>query len=166
MRKQIGVFLLTGVLLAGGGATAFESQAAITAEESVYEIQLPAATIQMNQEAAAVLQALGKEESYFEAPSCAFQGMDKIYTYKDLEITTYPLNGKEYISSVYFLNGDISTKEGIKIGSSYNDMVKAYGKTYQEQNGVYRYTKKDCELVFYLNKSKVVTNIEYIAITQ
>ena len=38
--------------------------------------------------------------SYFEAPSCAFDGIDKTYTYAGFELLTYPKDDKDYVSSV------------------------------------------------------------------
>ena len=37
----------------------------------------------------------GQELGYSEVPSCAFEGVDKTYTYEDYEITTYQDGDKE-----------------------------------------------------------------------
>ena len=39
---------------------------------------------------AQLLQELGDPQSYFEAASCAFEGLDKTYTYSGFTITTRP----------------------------------------------------------------------------
>ena len=75
-----------------------------TAEEKDYNFVYDKTTIALGAEAAPVLQALGTPEKTFEQDSCAYQGKDKVYTYKGFEVSTYPVNGKECIASVYFLD--------------------------------------------------------------
>ena len=54
----------------------------------------------MHKEAASVLNVLGEPLTYLEAPSCAFQGTDRIYGFGSYEITTYEKDGKEYIYDI------------------------------------------------------------------
>lgn len=116
--------------------------------------------IRLNTEAAPVLAALGTADKTFEQQSCAYQGMDRIYTYAGIELGTYPVKGKEMISSIYFTDKSVSTQEGIHYGSTYDEMVKAYGKGYTEEFGVYRYVLGTTELSIYTT-NKVVDGIEY-----
>ena len=51
-------------------------------------------------EAASIIEKLGEPESYHEYESCAFQGKDKRYQYKDIIICTYPKNGADYIYTI------------------------------------------------------------------
>lgn len=129
-------------------------------EKTEYALTYKETEIHLNKEAAPILKALGKYESCFEQQSCAYQGMDKIYTYPGIELGTYPVNGKEHISSIYFIDDTVSTQEGIKLGSTYDEMVKAYGKEYTEEFGVYRYVLGKTELSIYTT-NKVVDAIEY-----
>lgn len=115
----------------------------------------------INQDASAALAKLGKAKSVFEQNSCAYQGKDKVYSYDGFEISTYPVGKKEYVSSVYILDGTVQTEEGIKIGSGSKDVIKAYGKDYKFENDVYRYTKDGVEICFYMTNSKVDA-IEYL----
>ena len=46
--------------------------------------------IVIDAEAEPIVEALGEPKSYFEAASCAFEGLDKIYTYGGFEVNTYP----------------------------------------------------------------------------
>lgn len=165
MKKHLSILLLSGILMAGAAMPSAAATTA-TAEEVAYSFQSGDTVIKMNEAAAPVIAALGKEEKYFEADSCAYQGKDKTYTYKGFELSTYPVKGKDYVSSVYFLDGTVATPEGIKIGSTYQDMISAYGKDYKEQNGVYRYTKGNTELSLYTDSKKNITAIEYIAIVK
>ena len=77
----------------------------------------------INQDASTALSKLGKAKSVFEQNSCAYQGKDKVYSYDGFEISTYPVGKKEYVSSVYILDGTVQTEEGIKIGSGSKDVV-------------------------------------------
>lgn len=114
----------------------------------------------VDMDAASVIEGLGKPDSYFEAPSCAFQGIDKMYTYSHFEIDTYPDGDKDKISMILFLDDLVSTSEGICIGMSKEDMEKAYGTDYEVSNGFYRYTKDNMKLSFII-KNGEITSIEY-----
>lgn len=166
MKKQLSVLLLSGILMAGAAMPVAAAANTTTVAEDAYSFKSGETVIKMNEAAAPLIAALGKEEKYFEADSCAFQGKDKTYTYKGFELSTYPVKGKDYVNSIYFLDSTVSTPEGIKIGSTYNDMVSAYGKEYKEQNGVYRYTKGNAELSIYTDSKKKITGIEYLAIVK
>ena len=47
--------------------------------------------IEMNADASAVVDELGEADDYFESESCAFEGLDKVYTYPGFQLNTYPL---------------------------------------------------------------------------
>ncbi len=121
--------------------------------------------IVLNEDASEVLKSLGNAEKVFEQDSCAYQGKDRVYSYKDFELSTYPVNNKEYVSSIYFLTADAVTEEGIHFGSTYQDMVNAYGTGYTESFQVYRYEKNGTELAFYMTNN-VIDGIEYLIVTQ
>ena len=96
-----------------------------------------------------------------EVDSCAYQGKDKVYSYKDFEVSTYPKNGKECISAVVVTGASVATPEGIKIGSRAADVTKAYGAS-DGKYGIYRYEKGNTELTFYTTTAGIVEEIEYI----
>lgn len=110
----------------------------------------------MHKEAASVLNVLGEPLTYLEAPSCAFQGTDRIYGFGSYEITTYEKDGKEYIYDIYFLDDSVTTDEGIYIGCSKNDMEATYGTEYQETSGSYIYTKDDMTLQFITEQDTII----------
>ena len=84
--------------------------------------------IAVNADAAPILAALEKElVSYDESPSCAFQGLDKVYTYPSFEIQTYPMGGKDYVYMIQILNDLVATPEGIRIGSTRDEVIAAFG---------------------------------------
>lgn len=110
---------------------------------------------------------LGKEDDYFEAASCAFEGQkDKTYTYADYSIQTYPSkDGKtDYVGYITFTDDLASTEEGISIGSSVDDMLKAYGDKGENSDGNYKFTKDGMHLLINTDGSKV-TSITYASST-
>lgn len=121
--------------------------------------------IKMNDKAAPIVEILGEPLEYFEAESCAFQGLDKTYYYSGFELHTYPIDGVDYVFSILFVDDSVSTPEGICLGSSLDDVIKAYGESYEEDMGMYTYTKGDSKLAF-LIEHDVVSSIEYTAITE
>lgn len=108
-----------------------------------------------------ILKALGEPMHYFEAPSCAFQGMDKIYSYNGFEFQTYTEDGKDYIYSIHFLDDSVTTYEGIGLNASLEDIVDAYGSNYVQSFNQYTYTKGECNLSFILENNEVVS-VEYV----
>ena len=102
----------------------------------------------------------GEELEYSEVASCAFDGLDKTYKYEHYEITTYPEDGKEKIFSIYFLDESIATKEGLSLGSSYDDMINLYGDDFEKNENLYTYTNGST-LLNCIVENDVVTSIEY-----
>ncbi len=68
-------------------------------------------SVTMDADAAPIIEKLGEPASYFEAASCAFEGLDKMYTYSGFEIDTYPVGDKDYVSSVILKDDSVSTAE-------------------------------------------------------
>lgn len=134
-------------------------------QKAGFEFTYNDVVIPMNVDAAPVIEALGKSDEYFEAASCAFQGLDKTYTYKGFELTTYPQGDKDYISTLYFLDDSVSTDKGICIGSSLSDVTAAYGDDYTEKSGEYTYTLGDSTLAFIIENDEV-TSITYSAVVE
>lgn len=120
--------------------------------------------IGMNEDVSAALHELGSWSNYVETTSCAFKGLDKTYSYAGFDLYTYPLNGKDNVNSVYFIDDSVSTAEGIRIGSSFSDVEVAYGTNYTEEFGVYTYQKDNSTLQFIITDG-IVDSIEYTAIT-
>ncbi|MCR5330060.1 MAG: hypothetical protein K6E62_02600 [Lachnospiraceae bacterium] len=103
------------------------------------------------------LESLPEAASYFEATSCAFEGLDKTYTYPHFEIVTYPKGDKDYISTIYLFDDILSTPEGIYIGSSKADMEAAYGTDYKQNGEEYIYTKDGMELRIILKAGSIIS---------
>lgn len=134
-------------------------------KEAGFVFETNGVKVPMNADSAPVIEALGESLNYLEAPSCAFQGIDKFYYYSGYELSTYPLDGKDYISSVDLKDDSVTTVEGIYIGSTLEDIVEAYGEDYTEESGVYTYTLGDTQLAFVI-ENNVAAAITYLAVVE
>lgn len=116
--------------------------------------------IEIDTEAAPVIEKLGEPNSYFEAASCAFEGIDKMYTYNSFEVDTYPMNNVDYISSVIFKDDSVMTAEGIEIGDSVDKVTEIYGNDGENESGMLVFEKDKIKLCFIIQKD-CVASIEY-----
>lgn len=145
----------------GAGESAPEgSQAAST---DAYVFVYNGISIPMNAPADDIIAALGDSYSYFEAPSCAYEGMDKVYTYGSIEVRSYTREGVDYIAAVVLKDDTVSTPEGIRIGSTDEEVTSVYGTERSEGVAGYEYTMGDSYLSFVMENGKV-TAITYTAI--
>ena len=109
--------------------------------------------------------SFGEPQGYSEIPSCAFEGVDKVYTYEDYEITTTMLGGKEVIYSTYLLTDNVSTPEGVKIADEKAAMIAAYGEDYIENGTEYIYQDGNVSISF-ITENDVITSIQYTMVTE
>lgn len=119
--------------------------------------------ITVNENMAGVLAALGEPQSYFEAESCAFEGLDKTYTYAGFVITTYPDGEQDFINSIRLTDDSAATQEGVYIGCTADQVRAAYGDAEDGPVGALSYTKGDTTLNFIL-EGDVVVSIEYLPV--
>ena len=136
-------------------------QQAETAVSKGYVFEAGAVTVGVDADMAPVLQALGDPASYFEAASCAFEGLDKIYTYSSFEIDTYPQQDRDLVSAIILKDDSVTTAEGICIGDSLEKLQETYGDGVQE-NGMLVYEKDGMKLCFILQDDNIIS-IEYRA---
>lgn len=122
--KRISVFLLATIMLlslVGCGSTDIDPQ------EENFSFTYNGTKITLGAEAAPIIDALGEPRSYTEEPSCAFDGMDKTYYYGSFYLSTYPLNGKDFVYSFWFADDSVATEDGVRIGNTQADVESAYG---------------------------------------
>ncbi len=111
---------------------------------------------------AAALKALGEADSYSEAASCYFDGMDKSYTYDGFEVRTYPVEGgKDYIQDICITADTYKTAEGITIGSSLDDVIAEYGEDYQLTGSMYRYSQGEKSYTYFFMLNDTVKYFGY-----
>ena len=97
-----------------------------------------------------------------EIPSCAFDGVDKVYTYPEVEITVAEIDGKDTVYSVYFIDENIATNEGVKISDPKDYMIEKYGNDYENSLSTkFDYVKNGVTLSFIV-ENDMITGIEYV----
>lgn len=136
------------------------SQGSLAEDTGNYTFSVNGVSVSIGQDMEEVRSGLGKEQSYFEAASCAFEGLDKTYTYSGFTITTRPEGEKDFVNSILLTDDSVTTERGIYIGSTREDVISAYGEG-GETDTVIRYSKDNTTLNFILKDNKVIS-IEYL----
>ena len=133
-----------------------ESEAAGTG----YVFNYDGMDIAVDSDVAPVIEKLGEPQEYFESPSCAAEGIGKLYTYSDFEIQTYPDGDVDRVLYVLFKTDNVATAEGIDLSSSREDIVEAYGQATEEGTSSMKYEKDGMTLVFLFDGESLIS-IEY-----
>lgn len=156
LKKIITFVLVAAIVLSGNVVT---GQAA----PKGYVFKYKGVSVQMHSDASKLISKAGKVLKKKESKSCSYKGLDRVYQYKDFILVTYSNSkkGKQYVNGIKFRTKNVATKEGIKIGSSLNDVINKYGKA-KDNFGVYTYKKGKSKLQFEINNDKVTT-IQYVA---
>ena len=116
--------------------------------------------MKVDQDMAEIADQLGEPDSYYEEPSCAAQGIAKIYTYPGFEIETYPDGEKDLIACVVLKDDSVATPEGIDLSMTKEDILKAYGSDYEESGNGMVYEKDGTKLCFIMEGDDIAS-IEY-----
>lgn len=111
--------------------------------------------------AEAVLGSLGKPNNSFEAPSCAYQGMDKFYTYSGFQLTVNEIDGADHVTIITVTDDTVSIPQGLKIGDTQEAMLQKMGSNYQEREGSYEFVEDTTTLSILVQEGKV-TQIMYL----
>lgn len=169
MKKKIvlltAAMTMAAALTACGGSDDGGTGGTKEASGEGYTFTSGSTVIEMNADASAVVEELGESDDYFESESCAFEGLDKVYTYPGFQLNTYPVDDKDYVLSVVFMDDTVSTDEGISIGSTKDEVTEAYGEPSSESSSKLVYEKGDSELTVGLDGDSVST-LEISAVTE
>lgn len=143
-----------------GSSEDAQAQEETAAAYKGYTFQYNDVVVEIDAEAAPIVEKLGEAVSYFEAPSCAFEGIDKMYTYNGFELDTYPMNNKDYVSAVIFKDDVVATPEGVSIGDPAEKITEVYGEDMTEEKGMIIYMKDGMKLCF-IAAGDSIASIEY-----
>ncbi len=97
----------------------------------------------------------------YTIPSCAFQGTDNVYNYGSYEIIAYNEGNGEVVYSIYFIDANLTTPEGLAIGDEAAKVTQLYGEGTVNENEI-TYRKGDTLLIIILD-GDFVASIEYRA---
>lgn len=108
---------------------------------------------------------LPEPESTYEVPSCAIEGMDVVYNYGTFEITVFDDGTKGVIYSIYMIDANTPTNEGLYMGDGADTVLSLYGGEYTEDGTQWTYVKGDTMLCVIYNNDCVVS-IEFRMVTE
>ncbi len=85
-----------------------------------------------------MISAFGEDYSYAEAISCAYDGLDKIFTYENLDIYTRPDGERDIVTEICAYD-DVESSKNIVIGASADSVRSAYGEPTAENSRLMQY---------------------------
>lgn len=103
---------------------------------------------------------LPEADSIYEVPSCALEGTDNVYNYGSFELTAFDEGYGEDIYSIYFIDPNLTTPEGLALGDDVAKVVELYGEDYVQDGNAYVYTREST-ILSVIAQDGVVTSIEY-----
>ena len=101
----------------------------------------------------------------YTVPSCALEGTDNVYNYGTFEVTAFDAGEGEFIYSVYFVDPNLTTAEGLALGDPLDKAEALYGRNYAREGTACTYTRTDTQLVLILQENSIVS-IEYRLVTE
>ena len=103
---------------------------------------------------------LPEPESVYEVPSCAIEGTDNVYNYGVLEVTAFDEGNGEHIYSVFIIDANTPTAEGLYIFDTLETVDTLLGTDRVEEGNQLTYQKGDTLLVLIMEDDRVAS-IEY-----
>lgn len=107
-------------------------------------------------------------EEPVETPDCRTGNMSVMYSYEGFGINTIVITDQEtgesespIINTINLESDAVGTPEGIRVGSTLEEMFQAYGSGYSEDLGGYTYTAGAQQLTFYPDSESKVMYITY-----
>ncbi len=129
-------------------------------EGKTYTFTSGTTKIAIDADMAPILAALGAWRDYAESASCAFEGLDKVYTYAGFEIQTYPEGEKDFVYIIVLQDDTVATEKGVRIGDAKEAVITAYGNPTSQTETSLTYNGEGMYLQFIL-RDGAVTSIQY-----
>lgn len=147
---------------ANGGSTAVEQEAEKEegAGEAGYVFESNGVQIAVDMDMSTIADRLGEPVSYFEQPSCAAEGIARIYTYSGFVIQTYPDGDRDLIACIILKDDSVATPEGIDLSMTKDDIIAAYGSDFEETETSMVYEQGGGKLCFIMDGNDIAS-IEY-----
>ncbi len=108
---------------------------------------------------------LPEADSVYQVPSCAIEGTDNVYNYTTVEITAFDDGTGEIIYSIYIIDPNTPTDEGLYLGDALEQVNSLYG-TDRTENGNELVYKKGKTMLVLIMENDTVSSIEYRAIME
>ena len=107
---------------------------------------------------------LPEAASLYTVPSCAIEGTDNVYNYESFEVTAYDDGTGEVIYSIYIIDPNTTTPEGLALGDGLDRVLELYGEGYQLNGTAYDFYGTETMLSIII-QNEAVASIEYRMIT-
>ncbi len=108
-----------------------------------------------------VIEKFGTYRKLEEDGSCATAQMDRTYIYSGFEIFAIYEDGAHRVKSISLYDDTVATPEGIRIGSSRDDVIEAYGEADETVGENLRYQGKGMTLTIFF-EGDTVSEIVYM----
>lgn len=102
--------------------------------------------------------------SIYQVPSCAIEGTDNVYNYETIEVTVFDDGKTPVIYSIYVLDANTPTPEGLYLGDDLAQAEKLYGKDYTQNGAEIIYESGKTQLRLILDGG-YISSIEYRMVT-
>ena len=103
--------------------------------------------------------------SVYTVPSCAIEGTDNVYNYENFEVTAFDYGAGELIYSIYIIDPNVTTPEGLSLGDGLNRVLELYGEEYERNGSAYDFYGTETMLSIII-QNEAVASIEYRMITE
>ena len=103
---------------------------------------------------------LPEAASVYTVPSCAIEGTDNVYNYETFEVTAFDYGAGELIYSIYLIDPNLTTPEGLALGDTLERMLELYGDSYERAGSAYEY-RGEKSMLSIIVQNDVVNSIEY-----
>ena len=122
----------------------------------LFYLELYAGKIFLDSEIQTAIEILGEPNHVHETPSCAFDGMDRIFTFSEFYIHTYPMGDKDLIQIIRFRTDNMTTGEGFRLGNSFDTVTEVLGFDYLRDFDMIVFIRENTSLVFSLQDNIIV----------
>jgi hypothetical protein len=130
-----------------------------------FAFDIGSSRIELDSDVTVLLDILGDDYEFSEAPSCVYEGTDKYYTYDDIEIYTYPYDGNDLIDEIVLTGPAYYTNRGIRTGDLFRNVEIAYGDDYVMDGDIVTYSldpdDPQSPVLYFMIENDTVASIHY-----
>lgn len=147
MKKiRLAAFLAVFLAVTAGCGNANESNAGGFTPNDLY-LNIADTSYRVDEKIEPVIANLGSGYDYAEGKSCAYDSVDKTFSYAFASFYTNPREEGDIISEIYTESEEVTTSKGVSVGAAKEDVVTAHGDGFEDMGNmlVYRVPGSDGE---------------------
>ncbi len=118
-------------------------------------------TVAIGDRADDAVAALGAYRDLEQSGSCGFDQQDRTYDYGGFELFAAYEDGAHRVHTISLYDDTVATPEGIRIGSSRDDVIEIYGEADEKDSGNLLYKGEGMTLTIFF-EGDTVSEIVYI----